>query len=59
MAMTPEQNIIVLNGTTATGSAAGIYHLTDTNNNGLVDAMNEVTLLGTVENTLLEQNDLV
>lgn len=58
MAMAPEQNIIVLNGTTASGSAAGLYHLTDANNDGLVGA-GEVTFLGTVENTLLEQNDLV
>ena len=63
MAMAPEQNIIVLNGTTAGGSAAGIYHLTDLNNDGVVqstmDAMNEVTFLGTVQNTVLTENDLV
>ena len=52
------QNLVVLNGTSAGVSDAGVYHLTDTNNNGLVN-VGEVTLLGTVENTLLEQNDLV
>jgi hypothetical protein len=57
-----QQNVVVLNGTVSSptpDSAAGIYHLTDLNNNGSLDIATEVTFLGTVEDTTLAQQDLV
>ena len=63
IAMAPEQNMIVLKGSTMDGNASGIFHLVDLNNDGVVqstmDEMNEVTFLGTVQNTVLAENDFV
>ena len=63
IAMAPEQNMIVLKGSTMDGDASGIFHLVDLNNDGVVqstmDEMNEVTFLGTVQNTVLAENDFV
>lgn len=63
IAMAPEQNMIVLKGSTMDGNASGVFHLVDLNNDGVVqstmDEMNEVTFLGTVQNTVLAENDFV
>lgn len=54
-----QQNLVVLNGTSGGSSDAGIFHLTDLNNNGMLETATEVTFLGTVEDTLLANNDIV